>query len=79
MPADSTALLAHAHTLGADADALAECAVRLRDLAARLRAHDAAPPWLYETMNAHITACVVASTDLAEAAARMRNYADLVR
>ncbi|GAA4056721.1 hypothetical protein [Actinomadura miaoliensis] len=73
MPIDPVS--AHARVLGADADVLAECAARLRRLAARLRAHDAAPPWLYHALNDHITACVVASADLADAAERLHEYA----
>ncbi|GAA2404897.1 hypothetical protein GCM10010191_10800 [Actinomadura vinacea] len=76
MPAD--AVTAHARILGADADALAECAARLRLLATRLRTHDAAPPWLYRTLNDHITACVVASADLADASERLHEYAEAV-
>lgn len=77
MPVRPDAITAHAHTLGADADALAECAARLRALAARLRVHEAAPRWLFDTLNAHITACVVASGDLAEASARLHDCAAL--
>lgn len=79
MPTDSAALAAHARTLDADAAALAECAARLRGIATRLREHEATPPWLYEVVNSHVTACVVASGDLAEAATRLDSYAALVR
>ncbi|GGV24574.1 hypothetical protein GCM10010182_53960 [Actinomadura cremea] len=68
-------LAAHGDVLDADARRMAECADRLRALAARLRAQDAAPDWLFTTLHAHITACVVASGDLAEAAARVRALA----
>ncbi|MFD0904388.1 hypothetical protein [Actinomadura sediminis] len=65
----------HADTLAADARRTAECADRLRALAARLRAHDAAPHWLFAAVHEHITACVVASEELAEAADRLRALA----
>ncbi|WP_131738470.1 hypothetical protein [Actinomadura roseirufa] len=62
----------HARILDADAAELARCATRLRELSARLRADPATPGWLFDALNAHITSCVVASADLAEAAARLR-------
>ncbi|TDD80347.1 hypothetical protein, partial [Actinomadura rubrisoli] len=65
-----------AHTLDTDAEALAGCASRLRDLAARLRVDETAPPWLFSTLNAHITACVIASGDLSAAAARLNTCAN---
>ena len=77
MPADPESIEAHARTLGADAEALDGCATRLRELAARLREDDTVPSWLFDALNAHITACVVASADLAEAAERLRAYAAL--
>ncbi|RSN57994.1 MULTISPECIES: hypothetical protein [Actinomadura] len=66
----------HGAVLAADARTMAECADRLRALAARLRTHDAAPDWLFTALHEHITACVVASEELAEAAARLRALAD---
>jgi hypothetical protein len=75
LPGRTDAITAHARVLGADADVLAECAERLRRLAVRLRAHDAAPPWLYRTLDDHITACVVASADLTDASERLTEYA----
>ncbi|MFC5749819.1 hypothetical protein [Actinomadura rugatobispora] len=75
MPGRTDAITAHARVLGADAEVLEECAARLRRLASRLGAHDAAPPWLYRTLDDHITACVVASADLADASARLDDYA----
>ncbi|MFC0038506.1 hypothetical protein [Actinomadura rayongensis] len=68
------ALIDHARTLDADAAALADRAGKLRALAARLREQDA-PPWVFHALNDHITACVIASNDLAEAAARLYSRA----
>ncbi|POM26016.1 hypothetical protein BTM25_04000 [Actinomadura rubteroloni] len=68
------ALIDHARTLDADAAALADRARRLRALAERLRAEDA-PSWVFDALHAHITACVIASNDLAEAAARLYSCA----
>ncbi|QFG20509.1 hypothetical protein [Actinomadura sp. WMMB 499] len=68
-------LAAHGDALDADARAMAAHADRLRALAARLRAQDAAPDWLFAGLHDHITACVVASDELAEAAARIRALA----
>ncbi|GAA2436669.1 hypothetical protein GCM10010191_59290 [Actinomadura vinacea] len=79
MPGRTDAISALGRVLGADADALAECAARLRRLAVRLRVHDAAPPWLCHTLNDHITACVVASADLADAAACLEEFAGAAR
>jgi hypothetical protein len=76
MPAVPDATAVHAGVLESDARALAECAERLREIAARLGADGAAPEWLRETVNAHIAACVVASADLAGAATRLRVYLD---
>ncbi|WP_433246108.1 hypothetical protein ACQPYK_44645 [Streptosporangium sp. CA-135522] len=76
MPDVPEAIAAHAAVLQSDARVLAECAERLREIEARLGADGAAPPWLRETVNAHITACAVASDDLAEAAVRLHAYAD---
>ncbi|MBT2208833.1 MULTISPECIES: hypothetical protein [Actinomadura] len=78
MPAHQRVIAAHAEALDADAEALTGCAARLHALAARLRSDAAAPPWLFDTLNAHITACVVASADLAEVATRLHVYADLL-
>ena len=71
------ALTTHAQTLAADAEALADCADRLRDLARRMRGQEAAPPWLCELLNSHLSACTVASADVTTAAARMRAFAAL--
>ncbi|MFF5262913.1 hypothetical protein ACFY4C_28640 [Actinomadura viridis] len=79
MPGRTDPISAHARVLGADAGTLAECAERLRRIAARFRAHDAAPPWLYATLDEHITACVAASADLADAAVRLEEYAEAAR
>ncbi|MEV7010021.1 hypothetical protein [Streptosporangium sp. NPDC051022] len=67
-------LAAHAAVLRADARALTECAERLREIEARLEAHGAAPPWLSESVGAHLAACATAAADLAEAAARLHRY-----
>ncbi|GAA3971048.1 hypothetical protein GCM10023085_61570 [Actinomadura viridis] len=75
----SDRISAHARVLGADAGTLAECAARLRRIADRLRSHDAAPPWLYAVLDGHITACVVASADLADASGRLEEYAAAAR
>lgn len=78
MPADPAAIAAHATILRTDADSLAECAVRLDDLARRLRETPSVPTWLKDSMDQHITHCLVASTDLATAAARLEKYASAV-
>jgi len=67
---------AHAEILAADAVAVEGCADRLRALAQRLRGHDAVPPWLYEQLHEHITACTVAAAELTVAADRLRALAD---
>jgi len=69
------ALSNHAQTLAADAEALAACADRLRDLARRLRGQETTPPWLYELLNSHVSACTVAAADLTTAADRMQALA----
>jgi hypothetical protein len=74
MPADPAALAAHATTLHSDSDSLAECAVRLDDIARRLQAAPSVPAWFKEAMDQHVTHCLVASTDLATAAARLEEY-----
>jgi hypothetical protein len=68
---------AHAQILAADAEAVAGCADRLRDLTHRLREQDTAPPWLYGLLDSHLAACAVAAADLATAAARMQDLADI--
>jgi hypothetical protein len=78
MPADPAAIAAHATTLHSDSDSLAECAVRLGDIARRLRESPAVPAWFQDVMNEHVTHCLVASTDLATAAARLEEYATAV-
>ncbi|WP_019631784.1 hypothetical protein [Actinomadura atramentaria] len=75
MPQPRDTVIDHARTLDADAAALAARARSLRALAARLRARETTPPWLYAALNAHITACVIASNDLSEAAGRLYAYA----
>jgi hypothetical protein len=75
MAADPSAIAAHAQTLRADSDSLAECAVRLGDVARRLRGTDSAPAWFQGAMDEHITRTLIASTDLATAAARLEDYA----
>jgi len=62
-------LAARAALLASDAETLARCTVRLRALARRLRADEAAPAWLHSTLDAHLTACTVAHGDLSAAAA----------
>ncbi|MER5323239.1 hypothetical protein [Streptosporangium roseum] len=79
MPAVPEAIATHAGVLRSDARVLAECAERLREIGVRLDGEGATPEWLRETVNAHIAACTVASADLAEAAARLRAYADRTR
>ncbi|MFF5209211.1 hypothetical protein [Streptosporangium sp. NPDC000396] len=79
MPAEPAAIIVHATVMRSDAGALAECAERLREIEARLEAGGAAPPWLRESVNAHRTACDAAAADLAEAAARLRHFAERAR
>ncbi|MEU8271409.1 hypothetical protein AB0B89_30145 [Sphaerisporangium sp. NPDC049002] len=79
MPAVPEAIALHAGVLRSDALVLADCAERLRDIGARLDAEGAAPQWLRDTVNAHIAACLRASTDLDEAATRLGVYADRAR
>lgn len=67
--------MSHAETLSADAAAIEACADRLRELSRRLRGRQAAPPWLHELLDAHISACTVAAADLADAADRLRDLA----
>ncbi|MEU4545714.1 hypothetical protein [Nonomuraea dietziae] len=65
----------HAAVLQEDALALSECAERLRAIEARLEEVGAAPPWLRDSVRAHLAACAMASADVAEAAAWLRRYA----
>ncbi|GAA3473215.1 hypothetical protein [Nonomuraea roseola] len=65
----------HAAVLQEDALALSECAERLRAIEARLEEAGAAPPWLRDSVRAHLAACAMASADVAEAAAWLRRYA----
>lgn len=51
-----------------DAHELAELAVRLRDLAGRLREDGVAPPWLDDVLGRQIIRCAAASAHLAAAA-----------
>lgn len=65
----------HVARLESDVVALERCVVRLRGLACRLRADEAAPSWLHAALDAHLTACVVAHDDLSSAAALLRVHA----
>ncbi|WP_106400373.1 hypothetical protein [Actinocorallia populi] len=65
----------HAARLASDAEALERCTVRLRALARRLRADEAAPSWLHAALDAHLTACTVAYDDLSTAAVLLRAHA----
>ncbi|WP_433518880.1 hypothetical protein ACQP2T_27245 [Nonomuraea sp. CA-143628] len=78
MTADPAAIAAHAALLQADIRALADCAVRLREIEARL-ATGGAPPWLREAIDAHLAACAEAAADLTTAAAHLRRYAERAR
>ncbi|MEU6999787.1 hypothetical protein [Nonomuraea sp. NPDC046570] len=79
MPAVPEGIAGHAGVLESDARALAECAERLREIEVRLEAGGAAPPWLYEAVNAHLAACAEAAADLVAASARLRTYAERAR
>ncbi|NBE99047.1 hypothetical protein FE391_36260 [Nonomuraea sp. KC401] len=79
MPADATAIAAHAQILQSDARALTDCAERLRTIGARLEADGFAPRWLREAVDAHLAACATAAADLTAAAACLRRYADRAR
>ncbi|MGW4423204.1 hypothetical protein [Streptosporangium sp. NPDC004631] len=79
MPAVPEGIVGHAAVLQSDARALVECAERLRAIEAGLEAGGVAPPWLREAVNAHLAACAAAVADLAEAAARLRRYAERAR
>ncbi|MCW2912814.1 MAG: hypothetical protein JWN52_882 [Actinomycetia bacterium] len=78
MPADPSAIAAHAKTLHADSDSLAECAGRLGGIAQRLCESTTVPAWFQDVMNEHVTRCLVASADLATAAARLEEYTSAV-
>ncbi|MEU7747784.1 hypothetical protein [Nonomuraea sp. NPDC049158] len=78
MPADSAAIAAHAALLQADIRALTDCAVRLREIEARLATGET-PRWLREAINAHVAACATAAADLTTAAAHLRHYAERTR
>ncbi|MEU6998269.1 hypothetical protein [Nonomuraea sp. NPDC046570] len=58
-------------TLRADAAELAEHAIRLRDIASRLRREGIAPSWLDPVLTGQIIRCAVASGHLDEAARRL--------
>ncbi|MFD1934583.1 hypothetical protein ACFSKW_24230 [Nonomuraea mangrovi] len=75
MPAVPEVIAAHAMVLRSDARALAECAERLREIEAKLEEAGAAPPWLRQSVRAHLAACAAASADLTEAAAWLCRYA----
>ncbi|MGW0803408.1 hypothetical protein [Nonomuraea sp. NPDC002799] len=75
MPAEPTAISAHAEVLRSDARALIACAERLRAIQDGLEADGVAPPWLCESVNAHLAACAAAAADLDRAAARLHRYA----
>ncbi|MEV4158720.1 hypothetical protein [Nonomuraea dietziae] len=68
-------IAAHAAVLQRDALVLSECVERLRAIEARLEEAGAAPPWLRDSVRAHLAACAAASADVAEAAAWLRRYA----
>ncbi|MBB4918846.1 hypothetical protein [Streptosporangium saharense] len=69
-------IAARVELLRSDVRRLADCAERLRRVEAELDAGGAAPPWLRETVRAHLEACAVAAADLAEAEARLSRYAE---
>ncbi|MFI7150097.1 hypothetical protein ACIBO2_34685 [Nonomuraea sp. NPDC050022] len=77
MTADPAAIAAHAALLQADIRALADCAVRLREIEAKLAG--GTPPWLREAIDAHVAACAAAAADLTTAAAHLRHYAGRAR
>lgn len=79
MHAVSDGIAVHARTLESDAQALTDCAERLREIEAKLEDGGVAPQWLREAVNAHQVACVVAAADLAAAAARLHRYAERAR
>jgi hypothetical protein len=79
MSAEPAAIAAHAAILRSDIRALADCAVRLREIEARLTAGGGAPPWLRDAVTAHHAACVTAAADLTTAAAYLRQYAERAR
>ena len=64
----------HAQTLENDARIVSECGARLARVLAGMG--DDAPTWLRELVDAHVTACEVASRDLATAARRLRRLAE---
>lgn len=57
-----------------DAGELVELALRLRDLAAGLRARGAAPGWLDGVLAGQIMRCMVASGQLRAAAAQLERH-----
>ncbi|MEU7897194.1 hypothetical protein AB0B45_30560 [Nonomuraea sp. NPDC049152] len=79
MSAVPEVITAHAMVLQSDAHALAECAERLRKIEAKLEEAGAAPPWLRQSVRAHLAACAAASADLAEASAWLRRYAAITQ
>jgi hypothetical protein len=78
MPAEPSAIAAHATTLHNDSGALAVCAVRLGEIARRLAETTAAPAWLGDVLHDHVTRCLAASADLATAAARVEDHSRAV-
>ncbi|MGI8330881.1 hypothetical protein ACRYCC_13025 [Actinomadura scrupuli] len=74
MPADPSAIAAHATTLHTDSGSLAACAARLGDIARGLAETAAAPAWLEDVLHGHVTRCLAASADLATAAARLEEH-----
>lgn len=62
------------HQLRADADELVELALRLRDLAASLRASRVAPSWLDKALAVQIMRCMSASSQLKQAARRLEEH-----
>ncbi|MFI6318413.1 hypothetical protein ACIBG8_12875 [Nonomuraea sp. NPDC050556] len=65
--------------LRADADELVELALRLRDLAASLRATRVAPPWLDKALAVQIMRCMSASSQLKLAARRLEEHSLTLR
>jgi hypothetical protein len=70
-----TPIAAHARTLAADAETFTRSAEALRTARTHLREHPAVPPWLIETLDKQITACLVAAADFTEAATRLNALA----
>ncbi|MEU1880081.1 hypothetical protein ABZ470_22445 [Streptosporangium sp. NPDC020072] len=69
-------IAARVELLRSDVRRLADCAERLRRIEAELEEGGAAPPWLRESVRAHLDACAVAAADLTEAEVRLSRYAE---